>query len=58
MHSLKDPETSAAIADALYYMALVNASAQIGIVDQVKDALQMIAGVYMREHISNTLATQ
>jgi hypothetical protein len=45
MHSLKDPETSAAIADALYYMALVNASAQIGIVDQVKDALQMIAGV-------------
>ena len=45
MHSLKDPETSAATADALYNMALVNASAQIGIVDQVKDALQMIAGV-------------
>ena len=45
MHSLKDPETSAAIANCLYYMALENTSAQIGLVDQVKDALQMIAGV-------------
>ena len=45
VHSLKDPATSAAIAECLYAIAVNNPSAEMGMVDEVKDALRLIASV-------------
>jgi hypothetical protein len=43
--SLKEPGTSAAIAECLYAMAVTNPSAQMGVIDHVKDALRVIEEV-------------
>ena len=40
--SLKEPSTSAAVAECLHAMAVTNPSAQMGVIDHVKDALRLI----------------
>ena len=41
VHSLKEPLLSPSIAECLYAMAVTNPSAQMGIIDHVKDALRL-----------------
>ena len=44
VHALKDPSTSAPIAECLYAMAATNPAEQMGIIDHVKDALRLLEG--------------